>query len=77
MAMPNPEKLPFEQILRLVDQLSPTERKALRQKLNNEQWGTDWEALATEVRERNKHLPPLTEAEIFAAMKEEPRPEVA
>jgi hypothetical protein len=73
MALPNPEKLPFDQVLKLVEQLSLNERKALRQKLNNEQWGAEWEALVTEVRERNKHLPPLTEEEIFAAMKEEPK----
>jgi hypothetical protein len=73
MAMPNPspEKLPFDQIVKAVKELPLRQRQLLYQQLKDETWGDDWDRLTAEIRTRNKSLPPLTEAEIFAAMDEE------
>jgi len=70
MAMPSPEKLPFDQIIRAVKELPLRQRRLLYQQLKDETWGDDWDALTAEIRARNKNLPPLTEEEIFAAMDE-------
>jgi hypothetical protein len=68
MAMPNPAEKPFDQVLNLVDQLSPVEVIALRKKLEKKTWGDELEALFARVDKRNKHLPPLSEEEIVTEM---------
>lgn len=64
MIMPNPERSPLEQVLKLVEQLSPEERKELRQKLEDKTWGERFTELVQDVAEDTKDLPPLTEEEI-------------
>jgi len=70
VTIPNPEKTPLEQLLTLIDQLSPAELYALRRKLDNKIWGDQLEALFSRIDERNKGLPPLSEEEIVAIIKE-------
>jgi uncharacterized protein (DUF1778 family) len=54
----------------LIDKLSPAQAYALRKKLDNKLWGDQLEALFSEVDERNTGLPPISEEEIVAAVKE-------
>ena len=68
--MPNPEKIPLEQMLGSVDQLSPAEAYALQKRLDNKVWGDQLEALFRTIDERNKGLPPLSEEEIVTTIKE-------
>ena len=70
MATSNSKKMPLEELLALIDQLSPAELYALRRKLDNKIWGDQLEALFSSIDERNKGLPPLSEEEIIAAVKE-------
>jgi hypothetical protein len=69
-AQPEPEKIPLQQLFRIVDRLSPAERIVLRQRLNKDTLA-EWQALSDRVRERNKNLPSLSEEEIVAALNEE------
>jgi len=66
MAMPNPERTPIEQLLKLVDELSRDELAQLRQKIDSKDWSTKWHDLFAEVDEQNRDLPPLSEEEIAA-----------
>jgi hypothetical protein len=69
MAQRKPEeKVTVEQVLKLVDQLSPEEQGKLRHKLD-ESWSTEWRALFKELDEHNKGTPPLSEEEIMAEVK--------
>jgi hypothetical protein len=69
MAQRKPEeKVTVDQVLKLVDQLSPEEQGKLRRKLD-ESWSAEWRALSKEVDEQNKGKTPLTEEEIVAEMK--------
>ncbi len=69
MAQRKPEeKVTVEQLLKLVNQLSPEEQGTLRHKLD-ESWSTQWRELVNEVDEQNKDTPPLSEEEIVAEMK--------
>jgi hypothetical protein len=52
MAMRQPEDTYFNQVLKLVDHLSPEERKALRQKLEDKTWGERWDELSNTIRAR-------------------------
>jgi hypothetical protein len=70
MTASNFKKMPLAELLGLVDQLSPAELYALRQKLNNKIWGDQLEALFSRIDERNKGLPPLSEKEIVDIIKE-------
>jgi hypothetical protein len=69
MAQRKPEeRTTLDQVLKLVDQLSPREQGKLRRKLD-ESWSAEWRALLKEVDEQNKGKPPLSEEEIVAEMK--------
>lgn len=69
MAQRKPEeKVTVDQVLKLVDQLSPEEQGKLRRKLD-ESWSAEWRALIKEVDEQNQGTPPLSEEEIVAEMK--------
>jgi hypothetical protein len=71
--MGQPKKKPsVEQILKLVEQLSPSEQGELRNKLDTS-WGERWDSLVARVEERNKGLPQLTEEEIYAEFTEHRR----
>ncbi|MFA7340953.1 MAG: hypothetical protein WC028_29485 [Candidatus Obscuribacterales bacterium] len=63
------EKITVDQVLRLVDQLSPEEQGKLRHKLD-ESWSAEWRALLKEVDEQNKDTLPLSEEEILAEVKD-------
>jgi hypothetical protein len=69
MSMPDPQEPVFDQVLKLVDQLSPAQVLALRKKLENKTWGIELETLFSRVDKRNKQLPPLSEEEIVQEMK--------
>jgi Ca2+-binding EF-hand superfamily protein len=66
MALPEREISPYNQVLKLFDQLSTDELAKLRKKIDSKSWSTRWRALFTEVDEQNKNLPPLSDAEIAA-----------
>lgn len=63
------EKITVDQVLRLVDQLSPEEQGKLRHKLD-ESWSAEWRALLKEVDEQNKATLPLSEEEIMAELRD-------
>jgi hypothetical protein len=68
MAQQKPEKVTLNQVLKLVNQLSPEDQSELRRKLD-ESWSAEWRALIKEVDEQNQGTPPLSEEEIVAEMK--------
>jgi hypothetical protein len=69
MAQRKPEeKVTVDQLLKLVNQLSPEEQGKLRHKLD-ESWSAEWRALIKEVDEQNKDTQPLSEEEIMAEVK--------
>jgi hypothetical protein len=61
-----PKNTPYDQVLRLVEQLSPDDLTKLRKKIDSKSWSTRWQSLFTEVDEQNKNLPPLSDQEIAA-----------
>ncbi|MBP9093696.1 hypothetical protein KBI23_21940 [bacterium] len=63
------EKITVDQLLKLVDQLSPEEQGKLRHKLD-ESWSAEWRALLKEVDEQNKDTLPLSEEDILAEVKD-------
>jgi len=64
------KKISVEQVLELVDGLSPDEQERVRAKLNSKSKAERWEALCRKVRSQGEALPPITEAEILTDMKE-------
>ena len=75
MAMPNPERASLDQVLKLVDQLSPNELAQLRQKIDSKSCSAEWQQLQDEVEQNRiaKELPPLSEEEIYAEFTEHRR----
>ena len=67
--MSNLKKVPFEKMLKLVDQLSPNEQSQLRRKLATKALGKDLRDLSKEIDEQNKDSSPISEEEILAEMK--------
>ena len=59
----------FEQVMKLVDELSPDKQEELRKNLSNRTWGKRWRQLVEDVQNDNRNLPPLTEEEVIAEMK--------
>ena len=69
MAQQKPDEyVTLDQVLKLVDQLSPELRGELRRKLD-ESWGERWDKLVSRIRTRCKDLPTLTDEEIMAEVK--------
>lgn len=66
------KKSSLERVLKLVDELSPEERKQLRQKLDDKSWGDRWRKLEQEIEQNRiaKGLPPMTEEEVYAEFAE-------
>lgn len=58
----------LDQVLQLVEKLSPEDKGELRRKLD-ESWGEHWDKLTTRIQERCKDMPPLTDEEIMAEVK--------
>lgn len=76
MAQRKPEeKDTLDQILKLVDQLSPIGREQLSQRLNGKSWGDRWRQLEQEIEQNRiaKGLPPMTEEEVYAEFTEHRR----
>ena len=71
MAQPQPEKVPLDQMLKLVDQLSPEEQEELRRELNSKTWGERWDELSNTIRARfiADGTPIPTDEEIMADVK--------
>lgn len=63
------DKVTLNQVMQLVAQLSPEEKGELRRKLDDS-WKEQWDSLTTRVREKSKELPPLSDEEIMAEVKE-------
>jgi hypothetical protein len=59
------KKVSVDQVLKLAEQLSPSEKGELRNRLDSS-WGERWDALVGRVDERSSGLPRLTEEEIYA-----------
>ncbi len=80
MAQRKPEeKVTVDQVLKLVNKLSPEEQGTLRHKLDAS-WSAEWRALLKEVDEQSKGTSPLSEDEIAAeveAVREEMKAERA
>jgi hypothetical protein len=69
MAQPQPEnRTSLNEVLRLVDSLSPSDKSAVRRALD-QSWAQRWQALRKQIREDNKDLPPITDEEILAEIK--------
>ena len=71
MAQPM-KKLSVDQVLKLVEQLSSSEKGELRNKLDAA-WGERWDSLVDRVAERSKGSPQLTEEVIYAEFTEHRR----
>jgi hypothetical protein len=74
--MSKSEKVSVNKVLKLVEQLSPSQKGELRQKLEDS-WSQRWDALIARVNKRNKRLPALTEDEIYAEFTEHRREQKA
>ena len=75
MAQPKPEdKTTFNQVLKLVDQLSPEEQEQLRHNLNNQSWGQRFDELCNRIEQRRiaLDLPRMTEEEINGRSESDP-----
>jgi hypothetical protein len=71
MAQRQPEeKTTLEQVLQLVDKLSSSEQERLRINLNSKSKTERWKALFNKVQGQCIDLPPISEAEILADLKE-------
>lgn len=69
MAQPQPEEnVTLNQVLKLVDHLSPGEKGKLRRALDKS-WAERWQMLCDRVQERNQGLAPITDDEIMAEIK--------
>ncbi|CAN5715482.1 hypothetical protein BH10CYA1_BH10CYA1_64250 [soil metagenome] len=71
MAQRKPEnQFTVDQLIQLVDKLSPADREELYRRLDLKSWGEKWHALCAKVDAQGKDLPPLSEQQVFADMKE-------
>jgi hypothetical protein len=71
MAQPQPEeRTTLDQVLKLVDKLTPEEQEQVRVRLNSKSKAERWQALFDRVQTRCMNLPPLTDEDIIADMKE-------
>ncbi len=71
MAQRKPEEKPtIEQVLKLVDRLTNEEQERVRAKLNSKSKTERWNALYSKVQTQSKDLPPISDEEITADLKE-------
>ncbi len=53
MGLPKRKEVPpYDQVVKLVEQLPSEEQEQLRQKLNNKTWGDRWDELSNKIRAR-------------------------
>jgi hypothetical protein len=66
MAQPKPDRMIFDQVIKLVDQLTPQEREQLRLRLDFQSWDDAWNSLKQELTEKRsaQGLPPPTDNDI-------------
>ncbi len=65
MALPQPEEREtIDQVLRLVNKLSPSGQLEIRQQLDSKTWGDRFKQLVSDVAEDLKNKPLITEEEI-------------
>jgi len=66
MAQPKPERISFDQVLKLVDQLTPIERRQLRQRLEFQSCDDEWNKLKQDLTEKRstQGLPPPTDEDV-------------
>lgn len=65
MAQRQPEEsITLDQVLKLVEKLSPAEQEQLRARLDSKARHQQWRNLVAAVAEDNKDIPPLTDDEI-------------
>jgi hypothetical protein len=64
------KKTSLKQVLELVNELSPDEQERLRSKLNSKSKAERWEALCSKVQSQCDLLPPITEGDIIADLKD-------
>jgi hypothetical protein len=71
MAQRKPEdQATFDQVFKLVEQLSSEEQERLRLRLNSKSRTQRWQALFNKVQDQSKDLPALSDEEIVADLKE-------
>jgi hypothetical protein len=64
MAQRKEEQVTLDQVLELVDKLSPADQEQVRPKLDRKTRYQEWRSLVAAVAEDNKALPVLSDAEI-------------
>ena len=71
MAQQKPERASLDQVLKLVDQLSPDEQEQLRQNLNTRTWGQRWQDLSERILARFEAagIPVPAEDEVMSEVK--------
>lgn len=71
MAQRKPEdQTSFDQVLRLIDQLTREDQERLRVKLNSKSKTERWQALFSKVQDQSKDLSVLSDEEIVSDLKE-------
>jgi len=71
MAQRKPQdRVSVTQVLRLIEKMTDEDRQELYRRLDLKSWGEAWRALCAKVDDQTRDLPPLTDAEIVAEMKE-------
>jgi len=71
MAQRKPEdQTTFDQVLKLVDQLTSEDQERLRVRLNSKSKTERWQALFNKVQDQSKDLPAMSDEEIVADLKE-------
>jgi len=66
---PQPGKLSFDQVLKLVGKLSPPEQEKLRLELNRKSWGQRFDDLSQTIQARFEALGVPVEDEVMAEVK--------
>jgi len=59
----------LNQVMKLVEQLSPEQYAELRRKLDAKSWGLEWRELVKDVENDNQGEPALSDEEILAEVK--------
>jgi hypothetical protein len=59
----------LNQVMKLVEQLSPEQYAELRRKLDAKSWGQEWRELVKDVENDNQGEPALSDEEILAEVK--------
>lgn len=66
---PQKKSPPYDQVLKLVEQMPSKEQERLRLVLDRKARHHDWRALVKTIAEANKGRPPISDEEILAEVK--------